>query len=165
MVSFLRQLCAVFVYKNHGVVDISRLIGCSIGCIACAIHNILIPTGKSVGISVVRCLGGICRNDHLIAIMVGFLRQLCAVFVYKNHGVVDISGLIGCSIGCIAFAIYNSLVPAGKSVGISVVRCLGRLIRNRDYFSQMIFSSGDLGIVVVYKGHGIVLTIRLINSR
>ena len=138
MIGILRNNRAVLVHELHRIVDVFEGIGCLIGSVTGAVYNFLIPSGKGIGIGVVRCLGGIFRNNDLITIVIGILRNNRAVIVHEFYCVICVFHGISCGVGHIRRTGSNLPIPPGEGIHTDLVRRLGGIFRNNDLITIVI---------------------------
>ena len=153
MIGLAADHSAVPILEYYRIFDIGSSVGCGIGGITGAGYNFLVPTGKGIGVSVVRCLGRICRRSYHIAIVIGLAADYAAVPIHENHRIFDIGSGVGSGVGSIALTGNHFLIPTGEGVGIGVVRCLGRICRDCNFISPVIGLFGNDSTIPVNKGH------------
>ena len=84
MVGSLGKHSTVLTHKGHRVIDISGGVGGGVGGISCASYHFPVPTGKGIGVGVVRCSFRIGRGGHRSPCVIVGAADLRAVPIHEH---------------------------------------------------------------------------------
>ena len=87
--------------------------------------------------------------------MIGSCADRRIILINKFNGVFDVSGSIGCGVGCITFAFNYGFIPRLEGIGINLIRCFGRSARLSDCFTVMIGLCAKNRTVIILECNGV----------
>ena len=152
VVGIRAQYIAIVILENNGIVGVSNIVGCSIGCITCAINYCAIPCLKGVRTNNVRFSRGRSRNGNRITVVIGVAAYNLSVIILEYNGVIDVCRRIGCGVGCRTTASRSHVcIPTCKRIGVGSIRCSRRIGRNSNSISVMVVLATNCFSVVIFE--------------
>ena len=163
MIRCLTDFCTVDILEDNRVLDIHRIIGRRISGVSCTSDYLIIPAGKLVSIRVIRRLRRSFWRSHFIAIMICCFAQLRAIIVLEDYRILNIHGIIRCSICSISRASNNLVIPPSKLVSVRIIRRLRRSFGHDHFITVMVCRTAQLCAIVVLEDNRIFNIYRIIG--
>ena len=157
------QYRSVCILEYYRVFHVCRSELCRISSIALARSNCLIPTDECVGVGFICRFGRCRRNNYRITVVVGIRAQYITIVILENNGIVGVSNIVGCSIGCITCAINYCAIPCLKGVRTNNVRFSRGRSRNGNRITVVIGVAAYNLSVIILEYNGVIDVCRRIG--
>ena len=130
MISLTAYHATVVILECNGIINVFLFVNRGIFLVAVTRSRDIAPILEGIGISIIRCSYGICRNGYCIAEVICFSAYDRTVVILEYNCIIDKGRLILCGEGCVTGTSSECLVPRQECVSVGFV-ALSFGIRNR----------------------------------